>query len=263
MALTYEEALRHFQAFGETDVDYLRQHFHRFVVTRQLYDQTQFGQSRRRVLDVGAHWLHQSHLWARDGHAVTAMDLSLTFDRESVRRAAEADGIRLLHCDDLENARALDAFPDDAFDVLLFTEIIAHITFNPRRMWRQLYRVLAPGACIIITTPNYYALRGRAWRPWRFLRGMGGGIGIDDVLDMPTYAHHWREYSRRELVRYFERLSADFRLRRVCHPDWFDGIQRHRVVQQLERWLPRLRPNLYLEFELTGKVDPVASLPGD
>src|SRR5690606_5331215 len=87
-APTFEETLRHFQAFGETDADYLRQHFHRFVVTRRLYDESQPARSRRRVLDVGAHWLHQSHLWARDGHAVTAMDLSLTFDRDSVRRAA-------------------------------------------------------------------------------------------------------------------------------------------------------------------------------
>lgn len=115
-----------------------------------------------KLLDIGAHWLHQAILYAIDGFEVTGVDLPVTFDRDNVRALAKAHDIRLLPNSDLEHASALKEIPDNTFDIVLFTEIIEHITFNPVAMWRQIYRIMKPGARLIVTTPNYYALRGRS-----------------------------------------------------------------------------------------------------
>jgi hypothetical protein len=75
-----------------------------------------------------------------------------------------------------------------------------------------------------------FALFSKTWSPdqgarvlWktrvrgalRFLSGNGAGVSVDDVLQRPTYAHHWKEYSVRELKRYFLVLSPDLRLNRA------------------------------------------------
>jgi hypothetical protein len=75
--------------------------------------------------------------------------------------------------------------------------------------------VLRPGGTIVVTTPNYYALRGRVWSPLRFLSGRGGGLTVASLLSTPTLGHHWKEYSCKELKDYFAHLSADFRIQKA------------------------------------------------
>lgn len=182
---------------------------------------------------------------------------------ESVRKVAEDLDIKLLKCPDLERSRELEALPDNAFDVVLFTEIIEHITFNPVDFWKQIYRVLAPGGRIIVTTPNYYSAKGRAWGAWRFLLGMGGGITVDDVLGLHTYAHHWREFTRAEMVRYFELLSPDFTVvkSRLMPTYALSKVRWKRVAQRIFDRVPMLRPNLHIEIELPHKVRGIVAQP--
>ena len=167
--LTIQEYERLFVAQGGTDLPYLRHHFPRYVETKRRF-LTNWDRNRGdRLLDVGAHWLHQALLYAVDGFEVTALDMPVTFEIETVRGLAQAHGIELLPNSNLEQPDALAQIEDNRFDVVLFTEIIEHITFNPVAMWREIYRVMKPGARIIITTPNYYAWRGRTWHWGRFL----------------------------------------------------------------------------------------------
>jgi 2-polyprenyl-6-hydroxyphenyl methylase/3-demethylubiquinone-9 3-methyltransferase len=182
-----------------------------------------------------------------------------------VQAAAEALGITLLVNEDLETSRALGSIPDDHYDLVLFTEVIEHLAFNPVAMWRELYRVLKPGGRIVVTTPNYYALRGRAWRPLRFLRGGGGGLRVDDVLWLRTYAHHWKEFSLQELRRYFHILSPDFNCAEACLLEAYDegdaGASLRKLARTLERLVPAVRPVLYLEVELGSKQHGIAVTP--
>jgi 2-polyprenyl-3-methyl-5-hydroxy-6-metoxy-1,4-benzoquinol methylase len=249
------ELLSYFAAHGGTDFDYLKYHLPRFVDTKRRFTA---GWDRSRgtaVLDIGAHWLHQSILYARDGFAVTAVDLPLTLDIGYVRAQAEENGIRLISEPDLAHAKAFDAIGDSSIDIVLFTEIIEHITFNPVALWKQVYRVLKPAGRIVVTTPNYYAATGRAWNPRRFLSGFGGGLDVLGILNSNTYAHHWKEFSRRELIYYFCVLSPDFN---TVKADFVDGFAppapgNSFVSVWLERNVSRLKPNLYLEVELTSK----------
>ncbi|MEO5763723.1 MAG: methyltransferase domain-containing protein, partial [Casimicrobiaceae bacterium] len=189
---------RLFTAHGGTDVGYLRLHWPRFQATKRLVVQT--WQCRGgRVLDLGAHWLHQSLLFALDGYDVTAADLPATLDAPSVVALARTHGIRLAGIGELAAPHALRELASDAFDLVLLGEVIEHLAFNPVGLWRELHRVLVAGGRIVVTTPNCYALTRRHLQRARAWLGGGGGIGVDEILATPTHGHHWKEYSRREL----------------------------------------------------------------
>jgi 2-polyprenyl-6-hydroxyphenyl methylase/3-demethylubiquinone-9 3-methyltransferase len=244
---------------------YLLDHVERFRRTKALLTKDARLPAGALVLDIGAHWLHQSVLYAIDGCRVTALDLPDTLSIERVRELAQRYAIRLLINSSLEHPGALAAIADDTFDLVLFTEIIEHLTFNPVAMWREIHRVMKPGARIAVTTPNYYALRSSLRRWWRAVRRDGGGARIEDVLGVPTYGHHWKEYSRRELRRYFELLSPDFSCLRMAYTqEYMPALAARRgsaLIAAVERVLPPLRPDLYLEIELTRKEKGIALAP--
>ena len=256
-APTCDAIERYFAEHGGTAFDYLRLHWHRFSATERRLREHRALAPGSAILDVGAHWLHQSVLYALAGHEVHALDLADTLVLPEVRSAADGLGIRLLVNDDLAHLPALREVPTDRFDLILFTEVIEHITFNPVAMWRELYRVLKPGGRILVTTPNYYALRGRLWAPRRLLAQRGAGLQVRDILELHTHAHHWKEYSLRELVEYFRILSPDFicdRAIKAEQTEWRPQASlKHRGARVIERWVPFLRPSLHLEVELRSK----------
>jgi hypothetical protein len=84
-ALSLDAYERVFAAHGGTDAGYLRRHWPRFRATKALVEQT-WRCKGGRVLDLGAHWLHQSLLFALDGYRVTAVFRLLSPDFE-IRRA--------------------------------------------------------------------------------------------------------------------------------------------------------------------------------
>lgn len=261
---SYADLIDIFRAHGGTPEQYLSEHYRRFVVTLEEFRSTWPKQRGCRVMDIGAHWLHQAVLWRLAGFDVTGVDLPGTFEAQSVKRTATAMDIPLLKCPDLEQARELESLPDDSFDVILFAEIIEHITFNPVIFWKQVYRILSPGGRIVVTTPNYYSAKGRAWSPWRFLRGMGGGVRVDEILGFHTYAHHWREFSRAEMLRYFNLLSPDFVVAkaRLMPTYQLSSVRWKRLAQRLFDNVPILRPNLHIEIELPNKKHGIVAKPG-
>lgn len=269
MATTQDVAERavlddEFRRAGGTDFDYFHAHCARFAATKREFDRGR-PHAPGVLLDIGAHWLHQATLWALDGWRVVALDLPTTFDMPVVRALAGRHAIRLLPNNDLERPDACNAIPEDSIDVVLFTEIIEHIAFNPVALWRTVHRVLRPGGTIVVTTPNYYALRGRAWSPMRFVRGRGAGLTVASLLDIPTLGHHWKEYSRKELEEYFTRLSPDFRIAKALHMRDYRAAEfkspLERTVMAIEGALPALRPNLHFEIGLDEKRHGIAIAP--
>ena len=252
--LTRSELRSLVERHGETDLDYLEFHYERYRETLERY-LLNGGPTGGRLLDVGAHWLHQSVLWGDAGFEVSALDLPTTLERPSVRSLAAAHGIELYPEPDLERPSALRQVPADHFQVILFAEILEHLTFNPVAMWTELYRVLAPGGRIVITTPNYYALRSLVLKLLRFLRGRGGGLHVRSVLGQHTHAHHWKEYSAAEIRQYFGLLSADFKASQCQHvADYYPSeswwVRSARRIEAVVRWL---RPNIHVEIALPAK----------
>ncbi len=251
---------------GGSDLDYLRHHWQRFVATRARIEASQPLPPGAVVLDIGAHWLQQSVLYALAGQRVLALDLPATLAAAEVQSLAAALAIELLVEPDLERAATFASLPENSIDLVLCTEVIEHIPFNPVALWRAIHRVLKPGGRIVVTTPNYYALRGRAWGLARFLRGHGGGLGVASLLAHRSHAHHWKEYSARELKQYFQLLSPDFHVRQCAylkeHAPLDMSGRAGRLARQLEALLPPLRPGLYLEIELGAKHHGITIEPG-
>jgi 2-polyprenyl-3-methyl-5-hydroxy-6-metoxy-1,4-benzoquinol methylase len=246
-------ALHHICGAFHSDLDYLAQHYLRFADTL-----TRFGAPRvkgKHVLDVGAHWLQQSLMWAHAGARVTALDLPVTFADPNVQKLAQAYQIDLLEEADLASAKALQTLAENSVDIVLFTEVIEHLAFNPIALWQALYRVLKPGGVIVLSTPNAYRLDSRTLSWARLLRGLGAGVGVAEILSTHTFGHHWKEYSASELRQYFQLLSSDFQMQvtpvkrfGIAHPTLLKTIAR-----ALETLLPGLRPNLYAEVSLLEK----------
>lgn len=249
---------------GETGRDYAVAHYGRFVRTLARYRRGNGVEAGRRVLDVGAHWLHQAVLWRRAGHRVTAVDLPQTLEFDGVQRLAASQGIELVPNPSLETCEGIATLPASSFDVVLFTEILEHLAINPVSLWQQVHRVLAPGGKVVLTTPNYYAWNGRAWSPGRFLAGMGGGLTVDEILKVPTLGHHWHEYSRRQLRRYFLMLSPDFEVTHLLTlRDWYPRHRRRlrRLVGRVMDTLPGLRLQIYAEIAVVAKRHGIVVAP--
>lgn len=248
------DLLAEFDAAGGTEADYLRQHWPRIAATWATFAAGPRGRQRGRLLDIGSHWLHQTLLWRLQGFAVTAVDVAATVADPRVQRMAQTHGIELHENASLEHPDGLAALPDDGFELILLAEVIEHLAFNPVALWRQLYRLLAPGGAIVLTTPNYYALRGRAWQWRRFLAGRGGGLPVRDILTVPSFGHHWREFSLAELREYIALLSPDLRIERALRlPRRYQRPLLGPLLGLVERALPPLRDQLYLEIGLPAK----------
>lgn len=264
---TAEEACEFFRQFGGTDFPYLEHHFPRFRVTVDELRATWPPTRGERVLDVGAHWLHQSALLWSEGFNVTAVDLPITLETQWVQQAASRMDVALVPVVNLADPVELGQLPDDSFDLMLFSEIIEHITFNPVRFWSEIYRLIRPGGRIVITTPNYYSPYSRVWDIRRFFTGMGGGITMDEILTQNTYAHHWKEFSAVELIYYFTRLSPDFKTVKAKHFPAFDDPPPRmwriaRLAYLLKRRNPRQYANIHLEVEITRKDKGIVIQPG-
>ena len=260
---SFDSYLRIFADHGGTDAGYLRQHWPRFVRTKALFEQD-WHRRDARVLDLGAHWLHQALLFALDGYRVTAADLGTTIGASNVTALARAHDIDLLRIDDLASPRELDAFPPGAFDVVIAGEILEHLAFNPVALWRSVHRVLAEGGRIVVTTPNYYALTRRHLARWRAWAGHGGGIDVNEILQTPTHGHHWKEYARAEVVRYFELLSPDFVLHRALYVEDDAGARGpspRGLAHAIRVRVPIWRERLHVEIDLPRKAAGVTVEP--
>jgi 2-polyprenyl-6-hydroxyphenyl methylase/3-demethylubiquinone-9 3-methyltransferase len=260
--MNFEDFARHFE--GSTDLDYLKLHFPRFHATQELA-KPRWCWQKACVLDIGAHWLHQSVLYALEGHHVIAADFPNPLESPEVKAIASRHGIDLLVYHDLSSESVFDSLPENSVDVVLFCEILEHITFNPVGMWRAIYRVLKPGGRIILTTPNFYNIRRIPRHLLRYFSGAGGGITVADILHVPTHSPHWKEYSKKEIRAYFETLSSDFNpgVLKYCS---FKSLGpqlnwKGRLVHDSPSFVPVLREGIYAEVDLVSKISGVMTQP--
>ncbi len=79
--------------FGKTDTDYLRAHYERFKTTFTFCDALPF---QARIIDIGAHWLHQAIFFSTAGYQVTCCDAPNTLELDINIRVALDQGINLV-----------------------------------------------------------------------------------------------------------------------------------------------------------------------
>ncbi len=216
--------------------------FHRTRFSETLQRVVAAVPAGARVLDLGGQFLHVSLALRDMGFRVDAADVA-PYGAEP-RLLARAGAGLTVH--DIQTLARLD-FPEATFDAVLLLEVLEHLAQNPRPLWGELGRVLKPRGRLIVTTPNLYRIGGgggAARQILRLLLGQGAGPTVDEVLTLHTGAHHWKEYGRRELRRYFSLLGW-----RIARMDSFNYLPcRRPALVFLKRWLPALQDCLYLEL---------------
>jgi 2-polyprenyl-6-hydroxyphenyl methylase/3-demethylubiquinone-9 3-methyltransferase len=189
------------------DVGYFAEHRARYL--RTLARIMAVAPAGGRALDVGSHFLHQTSALSLLGLEAHGMDVSVFSASDLAKSRAARHGIRNHAVDDFQSGAFLPGM-DDAFDLVVFTEIMEHITFNPVLFWRRIYQILKTGGLIYVTTPNALTL----WKILAVIKNAltlrGAGLPMHRILDTVTYGHHWKEYTGRELRDYFRMLSPDF-----------------------------------------------------
>jgi 2-polyprenyl-3-methyl-5-hydroxy-6-metoxy-1,4-benzoquinol methylase len=190
------------------DSAYFQFHEHRF--RRNLETLLALAPPGARLLDIGSHYLHLSGALRLLGREVTALDVSEHQTLPFVLERAALLGVETAIVRDLGTGDFLAEQPDDSYDVVVFCEILEHLTFNPVAFWRRVHQLLRRGGAIYITTPNAHRLSNLLRTIGRALLLRGVGISVDAIFGNVTYGHHWKEYSGREIRDYFSLLSPDF-----------------------------------------------------
>jgi len=133
------------------------------------------------------------------------------------------------HLVNVENDRF--PFEDDAFDVVLFCEVVEHLLVDPLAALREIGRVLRAGGTLVATTPNVNRLDN--------VMGMVSGRNIyDPYSGHGAYGRHNREFNVEELRRLLE--FAGFEVERVftadAHPSAAHLDPRYEEVGPLVRF---------------------------
>ena len=85
-------------------------------------------------------------------------------------------------------------FADGQMDVIVFAEVLEHMTNDPMHAMREISRVLKPGGLLVLTTPN-------AARIESVVALLEGRNLYDQYSAYGPYGRHNREYTRDELHR--------------------------------------------------------------
>jgi 2-polyprenyl-3-methyl-5-hydroxy-6-metoxy-1,4-benzoquinol methylase len=108
------------------------------------------------LMDLGAQIGSFAIYAARLGLKVGAIDYS--YFAEPYGTFANQHGVDYRACD---VAREPLPFPDDSFDYVTYMDVIEHHAYSPKGVLLEVFRVLKPGGCVIITTPNHASIYNR------------------------------------------------------------------------------------------------------
>lgn len=174
-------------------VNYCNQDWQRFLHT--------YGLARDltgRALEIGANPYFTSYLLT----SFTALDVTFTnyfgphfTDTAQTVSMPDANGNlkkRVLPFDHFDIEAQRFPYPDESFDVILFCEVIEHMTHDPLLALREINRVLRPGGRLILTTPNAARLENVA-------RFVAGANIYDPYSGYGPHGRHNREYIMHEL----------------------------------------------------------------
>lgn len=171
--------------------EYFNLHYWRYAET--LTEMVSW--SGKRILDIG----------------ITPGHLAMALKGLGCEVSGVTDG-RLLHemrgrwaAEELTVSRAVVdreplPFADDSFDGVLFTEVLEHLLYDPRKLVDEIYRVLRPGGEVIVSTPNVLRVENRI----KIILGRNIYPAPERFYVSDLYRRHNREYTMQELLDLFQ-----------------------------------------------------------
>jgi SAM-dependent methyltransferase len=222
-------------------------------VLGHILDHVPLGGAPPGVLDVGAQFASLAIYAAQLGCRVAAVDYGSA--ARIFQKVAADHGVDYSECD--AGAEPLP-FSDNQFDVVTYTDVMEHHSFSPKRVLREIHRVLVPGGCVILVTPNHASLYNR----FKLLFGGSVNDDFDYFFDMcaeeKVYEGHHREYTRAEIKTALRRTDFQVRECRVFEQDLTSllrYLRRHRTRAEI---LPESRD---LVLSALGEIWALLRLP--
>lgn len=120
-------------------------------------------------------------------------------------------------------------YGDGTFDVLLFCEVLEHMTMDPLHAMLEIKRVLKPGRKLVLTTPNAARLENAA----AFIEGRNI---YDPYSGYGPHGRHNREYTRHELEHCGFEVEQFFTAN--VHDDIVPAPQRNAIINSAIRNMP-------------------------
>jgi SAM-dependent methyltransferase len=200
-------------------------------VLRYILDHARSGSAPPRILDVGAQFSSLTVYAVKLGCHAAAVDYGPA--AKAFQQVAVDKGVDYKECD--LGAEPLP-FSDNQFDFVTYTDVMEHHSFSPKRVLREIHRVLVPGGRVVVVTPNHASIYNRH----RLL--FGGSVNDDfdyffDVCaDERIYDGHHREYTRAELRAALGRTQFQVLECRVFEQDLIPllhYLRRHRTLEEI------------------------------
>lgn len=132
-------------------------------------------------------------------------------------------------------------YPNNEFDIVLFCEILEHLTLDPTYALNEIHRVLKSEGYLLLTTPNVLACQN-------FLKLAIGQNIYDRYSGYGVYGRHNREYTPQEVIRLLQVCGFEvvtFRLE--------DVFPHSRLIVRLLKKLRRpWRDNIFILARSSG-----------
>lgn len=208
-------------------IDNLFHHARRYLADLAIITELAPGGS---ILEVGSAPCHMTALLKCTGYAVVGVDAN----PERVAEFSRQFDLDIRRCD-IE--RSPLPFADGSVACALLCETFEHLRIDPAFVLSEINRVLAPGAPLLLTTPNVYSLPSLG----RFLLGRSIADPWQEFGKLRSLGHmgHVREYSAGEVRRFLEACGfAIARLDYRYYPAADQGWKR-RLLNLAYRVVPR------------------------
>jgi len=203
--------------------DYLKVHMNRFAETARLLQP--IIRPGMRIVDLGSYGSLVPVL--RD--VLGASDVTLTEPFQEHKPASEdsflqnaRNGARYPFHVDRFDIEGMFPYEDDRFDVVIFTEVLEHLSRDPGQTMSEINRITKSGGYLLLSTPNCASVRSII----RILRG--GNPNIYPVYQRrPSTDRHNHEYvpwEVRELLKLCGFSSHEFKTLDVYHDYQFSRL---------------------------------------
>jgi SAM-dependent methyltransferase len=228
-------------AVNEAASTYLDTHQTRLVKTLEI---TPPGGPDDRILEMGAYLQITPALRDKLGYGEVRGCYYGPTGRTDHRTVTSAEG-ETFSCeiDHFDAEKDPFPYPDGHFSTVLCCELIEHLFEDPMHLMCEVNRILKPGGCLVLTTPNVAALRGIS----AILLGYHPGFFhayIKPADSGEVDARHNREYTAREVHKLLE--TSGFAVARLETGEFLD------LPHPEYGWVMHLLHRYRLETELRG-----------
>lgn len=197
------------------------------------------NKEENKVLDIGVYPPHLFNTLKTLGYEVWGI-------------ASKHEKVADQHIKTLNIEKEKFPFHQGSFDLVLMTEIIEHLTVNPRVYLSEVKRVLKPGGYLLITTPNAVHLKNRM----KVLFGKSASFPIEQLFDTAphddsVYYRHNREFTMDELKKIVK--VSGLTIKKAEYFSAYTPFRKNRkttivklIGHMLTRIVPAFRDSLYM-----------------